>query len=125
MTFSQAAKPFINDKLEKASDALTQRRRQLSFQLLEDAHIIGQQSTYYHCLVHFRMLQFGLKTRNAKEIIGQCFRIVGAATKTIFGWVPIGNTGGVNVSPFAPMSISAGNQAIIDEVKVKVKYAQS
>ncbi|GAB55791.1 hypothetical protein GPUN_1675 [Glaciecola punicea ACAM 611] len=125
MTFNQAAKPFINDKLEKASDALTQKRRQLSFQLLEDAHVIGQQSTYCHCLVHLKMLQFGLKTRNTKEVIGQCFRLVGAATKTIFGGVPKGNTGGVNVSPFTPMSISVGNQAIIDEIKVKMKHAQS
>ena len=33
---------------------------------------------------------------------------VGAAAKTAFGRVPRGNTGGANVSPFAPMPIPPG-----------------
>jgi hypothetical protein len=32
-------------------------------------------------------------------------RIVGAATKTPFGWVPSENTGGANVSPIKPLPI--------------------
>jgi hypothetical protein len=33
-------------------------------------------------------------------------RIVGAATKTAFGLVPIGTTGGANVSPLKPMPVA-------------------
>jgi hypothetical protein len=40
-----------------------------------------------------------------REVFGQIFRIVGAATKTPFGIVPQGNTGGANVSPFKKMPI--------------------
>ncbi len=36
---------------------------------------------------------------------------VGAAAKTAFGRVPRGNTGGANVSPFAPMPIPPGRGA--------------
>jgi hypothetical protein len=41
-------------------------------------------------------------------------RIVGAATKTPVGWLPHGNTGGANVSPFRPMPIPPDLQQQID-----------
>ena len=51
------------------------------------------------------MFLWGLQQRDAKECLGQLFRIVGAATKTAFGLIPYGNTGGANVSPFKPMPV--------------------
>jgi hypothetical protein len=57
------------------------------------------------------MLAWGPR-RDAKEIAGQILRIVGAATKTALGLVPIGNTGGANVSPLKPMAV-AGDLAEI------------
>ena len=52
------------------------------------------------------MLCWGLRQRDAKEIAGQVLRIVGAATKTAFGLVPTGNTGGANISPLKRMPVS-------------------
>jgi hypothetical protein len=48
---------------------------------------------------------------------GQVVRILGAATKTIFGLVPSGNTGGSNVSPFKSMAISPDLRRILDAVR--------
>ena len=59
--------------------------------------------------------------RDLKEIFGQIFRMLGALTKTPIGLLPEGNTGGANVSPFKPMSISPENKAILE----KIRNAQS
>ena len=37
-----------------------------------------------------------------------------ATTKTVFGLVPVGNTGGSNVSPFKPMVIPEDLRHILD-----------
>jgi hypothetical protein len=49
-----------------------------------------------------------------RELFGQAVRIIGAATKTIFGLVPVGNTGGSNVSPFKRMPIPTDIKRILD-----------
>src|SRR5690554_7128041 len=43
--------------------------------------------------------------------------IVGAATKTAFGLVPSGNTGGADVSPFKKMPIDPKLAALIQKAK--------
>jgi hypothetical protein len=48
--------------------------------------------------------------------LGQLIRIVGAATKTAIGWVPRGNTGGSNVSPFKPMAVPSDLEEIMQRV---------
>lgn len=121
MNFNQAAKPYIEDKLKQASKAQVCRKYDKSFALLEDAHVIGQQSTYFHVLVHLKMLRYGLAIRDYKEVTGQLFRLVGAFTKTAIGLIPTGNTGGADVNPFSTMPISAQNKETI----AKIKYAQS
>lgn len=75
------------------------------FRRLERAHVLSQTSTRDHVRVHWHMLLWGLRQRDAKEIAGQMLRIVGAASKTAFGLVPVGNTGGANVSPLKPMPV--------------------
>lgn len=116
MRFTKAAKPFVTDLLKKYDNAIMCDEHQQAFSLLEDAHVIGQQSTYLHCLVHFKMLQHGFKHQCYKEVGGQAFRLLGAATKTAFGLVPMGNTGGANVSPFARMPISESNSMILKKI---------
>lgn len=121
MRFYQAAKPYIDEKLTKASEATKRCEYDKGFAMLEDAHVIGQQSTYFHTLVHFWMLQHGLWLRDYKEVLRQLFRLIGALTKTALGLIPAGNTGGANVNPCKPMSVSQQNQAIL----AKIKHAQS
>lgn len=86
--------------------SLKQGLPEAAFLSLERAHVLGQESTTLHTRVHVEMLVWGLRQRSVKEVLGQLFRIVGAATKTSIGLVPHGNTGGSNVSPFKPMTIT-------------------
>jgi hypothetical protein len=107
---------FIKQKMNQYELALAQGEHKKAFSMLEDAHVIGQQSTYFHCLVHYKMLRHGLRYRDFREVFGQVVRLVGAFTKTAIGLVPIGTTGGVNVSPFKSMPVSKANQVILDEI---------
>lgn len=84
---------------ERAGDASA------AFHHLERAHVLGQRSTVQHVRVHIAMLVWGLRNHKAREVFGQFTRVTGAATKTWLGFVPQGNTGGANVSPFKPMAI--------------------
>lgn len=116
MKNKKLTKHFINQKMNEYQLALAQGEHEKAFSILEDAHVIGQQSTYYHCLVHYRMLRHGLRYRDFKEVFGQVVRLVGAFTKTAIGLVPTGNTGGANISPFKRLPVSKANQAILNEI---------
>lgn len=114
--FRENISPYINEKLASAERARLQGDFETEFKYLEDAHVLGQRSTYFHTLVHWRMFVFGWRQSSLKEMFGQTLRLVGALTKTFFGLLPTGNTGGSNVSAFKPMPISKENQVILDKV---------
>lgn len=116
MTYNQAVKPHIDAKLAVYLDAQSNHDEQGAFAALEGAHVIGQHSTFYHCLIHYKMLQHGFKRRDWQAVLGQIIRLIGAATKTAIGLVPKGNTGGTNISPFKRLPLSAENQAILDKI---------
>jgi len=67
------------------------------------------------------MLAWAVRHSKLKECFGQLFRIAGAVTATPIGLVPVGNTGGANVSPFKKMPISAAHQEIICSAKTDDK----
>ncbi|GAC04455.1 MAG: DUF3703 domain-containing protein [Alteromonadaceae bacterium] len=116
MTYNKAVKPHIDSKLTDYLDAMSNSNEIQAFAALEDAHVIGQHSTYYHCLIHYKMLRHGLLNKDWRAVFGQVIRIIGAATKTAIGLVPKGNTGGTNISPFKRLPVSAKNQAILDKI---------
>jgi Protein of unknown function (DUF3703) len=45
------------------------------------------------------MLKFSIKIKSTKEVFGQITRLVFGSVKSFVGTVPIGNTGGANVTP--------------------------
>ena len=98
MTFAKAIRPHVTEELRRAHTAGRQGRSEAAFRHLERAHILGQPSTREHVRVHWEMLIWGLNQRRPREMAGQLFRLVGAATKTSLGMVPVGNTGGSNIS---------------------------
>jgi peptidoglycan/LPS O-acetylase OafA/YrhL len=59
------------------------------------------------------MLFWSVRHRRAAELGGQLLRIIGAAILTALGYVPVGNTGGVNVSPWRQMTVPADLAALI------------
>jgi pimeloyl-ACP methyl ester carboxylesterase len=105
MRLLPASRPAVETELA-AAKACERRGRPLeAFHHLERAHVLSQTSTVEHVRVHVRMLRWSLRRQDAREASGQLLRIVGAAGKTALGLVPLGNTGGSNVSPFRTMPI--------------------
>ncbi|MEE4201096.1 DUF3703 domain-containing protein [Erythrobacter sp.] len=92
----------VTGELDRAAHAGSP---EAAFAHLERAHILGQYSTRDHVRVHAAMLRWGLAQRDLREVAGQVIRIIAAATKTALGWIPVGNTGGANVSPIKPMPL--------------------
>ncbi len=116
-TFTKRIASYVESALEGAKWARSAGDIQQEFTHLERAHVLGQESTYWHVKVHVLMLVWATRNGSAREALGQVFRIVGAATKTAFGLVPQGNTGGANVSPFKKMPISPELAALIQRAK--------
>jgi hypothetical protein len=106
-TYGQRIAPAFSRELESANNAQRQSNAHAEFTYLERAHVLGQSSTWLHVKAHVLMADWAIRNRNAGEFVGQILRIVGAATKTIWGLVPSGNTGGANVSPFKRLPIAA------------------
>jgi len=114
--FANLIRPYVDAELEAASRAESAGDAAFAFRCLERAHVLGQASTVEHVRVHWRMLLWGWRRRSVRECAGQVTRIVGAATKTFIGFVPEGNTGGANVSPFRPMTVPRDLAEIIARV---------
>lgn len=116
-SFGRRIHPFVQAELAASREAEARGDLSSGFSHLERAHVLGQASTIEHVRVHWRMLLWGLKQRDARECLGQLFRIVGAATTTAVGLVPHGNTGGANVSPFRRMAVPPELAARIAEAQ--------
>ena len=115
--FSGRIGPYVESELKSAGQAKFAEDTQLEFSYLERAHVIGQESTYWHVKVHVLMLLWAVRKYSVREVFGQLIRIVGAATKTPLGLLPQGNTGGANVSPFKKMPIASDLAALIQKAK--------
>lgn len=100
-----ALQSFYQQELTEAANAFTKGHLQQSLRHLERAHILGQPYPIAHSFVHWKMLVFGIKTKNTKEIIGQIPRLLIGGVKSFAGNIPVGNTGGANVPPLQPMQI--------------------
>ncbi len=115
--FDATIKPHFEAELKEAEWCNEQRDPAGSFTHLERAHVLGQSSTRLHVTAHWQMLKWAVQNGSVSEFVGQVMRIVGAATKTAIGWVPEGNTGGSNVSPFRRMPMPGDLAAIIERAR--------
>ncbi len=119
-TFTQRVSAYVETELSNAKKHGSAGNPLQEFTHLERAHVLGQESTYWHVKVHVLMLSWAVRNGSVREAIGQFVRIIGAATKTVFGLVPQGNTGGTNVSPFKKMPIEQDLAALIKKAKSDV-----
>lgn len=94
----------FEEEMAQATRKVNEGDLEHAFARLERAHILGQRATWLHVRAHIGMLHIGWRRRDLREIVGQLMRIAAAATKSRI-WVPLGNTGGANVSPFRPMPV--------------------
>lgn len=76
-----------------------------SFRYFERAHILGQRFFWAHLITHVWMLRIALARMDSREIIGQVVRMIATVPGYLFGWIPVGNTGGANVSALKPMPV--------------------
>ena len=103
--FRARIRPHVSAELSAARSAERSGNWAGSFERLERAHVLGQASTIEHVRVHARMLGWAMRHRDVREMLAQITRIAGAATKTLFGLVPTGNTGGGGVGAFRALPI--------------------
>jgi hypothetical protein len=85
-----------------------------SFEHLERAHVIGQAFVVPHARAHWLMLTVELRRRRPVAAFGQIIRIVLGALGSAVGVVPVGNTGGSDVSMFRRMPVAPELQELVD-----------
>ena len=86
-----------------------------AFAHLERAHVLGQRYVIPHIQAHWLMLRIGVKRKSMSEVWGQCIRILLGALGSAIHVVPVGNTGGTNVSMLKRLPIAADMQKILSE----------
>lgn len=97
--------PYYNVELAKYRAEYANGNLEKAWNHLESAHIIGQKYPYAHTFVHWKMLQFGIKIKSGKEVVGQIPRLIFGGVKSFVGKIPVGNPGGSNVPPLKPFPI--------------------
>ena len=85
-----------------------------AFQHLERAHVIGQTFVDAHARAHWLMFILEIRRRRVGAAFGQAVRIVLGAIGSAVGIVPVGNTGGTDISMFKRLPIPPELQEIID-----------
>lgn len=86
-----------------------------AFAALERAHVLGQLDFVPHLRVHWQMLRVGWAARDRREVTGQLLRIALVPVGHLVGRLPVGNTGGANVSAFRPMAIPPDLEPLIQD----------
>jgi hypothetical protein len=89
-----------------------------AFRHLERAHVIGQTSVVAHARAHWLMFKLEIRRRRVAAAFGQAVRLVLGVTGSAVGVVPIGNTGGTDISMFKRLPIAPDLQEIIDGTSV-------
>lgn len=104
----------FNNEIAQAKTFIASGNLEAGFSHLERAHVIGQEYVIPHITSHWLMFQVELRRRRPAAVLGQLIRIVLGALGSAVGAVPIGNTGGTNISMFKRMPIDTELQHAID-----------
>jgi hypothetical protein len=103
----------LQRELAFAEEHRRAREYEAAFARLERAHILSQRHAFGHAGVHLQMWRLGWERRDLREVTGQLPRILAALLFSRL-WVPLGNTGGANVSAFRPMPVPADLRTVLD-----------
>ncbi|QNF34843.1 DUF3703 domain-containing protein [Adhaeribacter swui] len=117
-------RPYYEQELKEYQQNEQKQQLVKAWYHLERAHILGQPYPVEHTVVHGKMLAFGIKSRNTKEVVGQLPRLLVGGIKSWAGTIPVGNTGGANVAAWKPMPIPDDLQEIIRQANSKVRSIQ-
>lgn len=100
----------FDEEVRHARGALAKQDYARAYRHVERAHIIGQSCVWPHTHSHLLFLLIGYRRRDYREILGQLARIPLGMLGSALGRVPVGNSGGANVSMFQRMPIPADLQ---------------
>jgi Protein of unknown function (DUF3703) len=103
-----------NQERHASTEAFRRRDLSTAWAHLERAHILSQPMAGRHVRTHVAMLQFAVRTHRPHELVGQLFRTLVAAPGSWSGRYPVGNTGGADVSAFAPMPVPDDLQRLLE-----------
>jgi hypothetical protein len=104
-----------DEEIEAARDARDRRDVAAEWAHLERAHILSQPMARPHLITHVRMFGAAWRRRDSRELGGQLLRLLLAVPGTLSGRYPVGNTGGADVSAFAPMPIPDDLRNLLEE----------
>jgi hypothetical protein len=117
-TMPNSLRPCFENELRAYRFFLQENELQQAWRHLEKAHVIGQAYPFQHSYVHWKMLQFGIKIKSLKEVIGQIPRLLIGGVKSFVGKIPVGNTGGANIPPLRPLPIEQEIIEILEKAGV-------
>ncbi len=89
--------------------------RAREFHHLQRAHVLGQHHVWPHTRSHLAMFALAWCQRDLRALAGQLLRIVGGAIGSAIGRVPMGNTGGSNISPLQVLPIADDVLALLKQ----------
>jgi hypothetical protein len=101
-------------ELLEASSAEQDRDFERAWRHLERAHVLSQAYAGPHVAVHARMLGFGWRQRDQREVLGQLVRVLVAGPASLLGRAPLGNSGRASVGINTPMAIPEDLQKLLD-----------
>lgn len=113
----EGLKRYYQQELGFYKIAIDKSNYSVAWKHLENAHILGQSYPKEHTAVHWLMLKFGFRIKNFREIAGQIPRLIFGGVKSFVGTIPVGNTGGANVSALKPMEIPEHLKQILNKYK--------
>ena len=113
-TMPPRVRPHYEAELAASRAARACGDLQAEWHHLERAHVLGQRWPMEHNAVHWRMLLFGFRIKDAHEVIGQLPRLFFGGVKSFVGTVPIGNTGGADVPALRRMAVPADLAGVLD-----------
>ena len=107
----------FDSEIRRAKELIANGDLDAGFHHLERAHVIGQAYVVPHATSHWLMLKVEVRRGRVAAAVGQAVRIVLGMLGSAVGVVPVGNTGGTDVSMFERMPIEPELQNLIDGVQ--------
>ncbi len=115
MPMNPVLKNAYQREMESARIAWNKKGLNVAFLHLENAHVLGQSYFLSHMQVHLWMLRIGFARRDRREVIGQVTRLLLTPLGHLTGRLPLGNTGGANISAFQDMPIAPELEALLKQ----------
>ncbi len=114
MGMNAALRVAFERELQLAREQERAGARESAWRHLERAHVLSQAHAGPHVRVHGRMLCYGVRRLDLREVLGQVARVLVAAPGSWLGRAPLGNTGGADVGILTPMPIPEDLQALLE-----------